>query len=43
MPRWLLILIGVLLVIALIIFIAANVDVSTKEDGALAALVALVR
>ena len=42
MPRWLWILLGVLGVIALIIFIVAQIDVSTKEDGALA-LAALLR
>ena len=42
MPRWLLILIGVLLAIALLVWLVLHLDVNAKEDGALGALYALV-
>jgi hypothetical protein len=43
MPRWLWVLLGVLAVIALLIFIVANIDISTKEDGALATVLAVLK
>ncbi len=43
MPRWLWILIGVLLALALIVWLVLHLDVNAKESEALAALFSLAK